>query len=141
LPIVPVRSVAELSALPRFNADLYLKQLASARLGHVILSAASLPSTQTLLHLNGAAVPSDTLCVADQQKAGKGVNATKKLHDQHEPLAALDSELRLNAQEQGAAATAGSHQSAASCFPSAATCPCKVQFMLARAPVISSVLG
>jgi biotin-(acetyl-CoA carboxylase) ligase len=38
----------------------------------VVLSAASLPSTQTLLHLNSAAVPDDTLCVADQQKAGKG---------------------------------------------------------------------
>ena len=132
--------MAELADPPRFNADLYLQRLASARLGHVIVSAASLPSTQTLLHLNGAAVPSDTLCVADQQKAGKGVKRYEKLHDQHEPLAALDGELRLYAQEQGAEGTAGSHQSAASCFPSAATCPCQVQFMLARAPLISSVL-
>ena len=45
LPIVPVCSVAELSEPPRFNTGLYLQRLASARLGHVVLSAASLPST------------------------------------------------------------------------------------------------
>ena len=74
-PVIPVRSVADLAEQPRFNAELYLQRLASARLGQVVLSAASLPSTQTLLRLNSAAVPDDTLCVADQQKAGKGTGA------------------------------------------------------------------
>ena len=73
MPVVCVRSVADLAGQPRFNAESYLQRLASAKLGHVVLSAAALPSTQTLLHLNGAAVPDDTVCVADQQKAGRGV--------------------------------------------------------------------
>ena len=68
----PLRSREALSELPAFDEGRYMKHLQSNSLGHVLLSAASLPSTQTLLHENGAALPTDLLCVADRQAAGKG---------------------------------------------------------------------
>ena len=70
---VPVRTPEELAgAPPAFDPELYMPRLRTAALGHVLLSASSLPSTQTLLYENGGCVPSGAVCVADRQHAGRG---------------------------------------------------------------------
>ena len=55
-----------------FSTDLFMRSVSTAALGHVLLSAATLPSTQTLLQGNNALIPSGAVCVADRQQAGKG---------------------------------------------------------------------
>lgn len=55
-----------------FDPALFFKHLRSRGLGHLLLSAAVLPSTQTLLQQNSRTLPDGTVCVADQQAAGKG---------------------------------------------------------------------
>ncbi|KAK9803441.1 hypothetical protein WJX73_001014 [Symbiochloris irregularis] len=55
-----------------FNSDVYFEHLHSRGLGRLLLSAAVLPSTQTLLHQNSKKLPDGIVCVADQQAAGKG---------------------------------------------------------------------
>jgi hypothetical protein len=47
-------------------------QLGTAQLGQTLLSAAQLPSTQTLLQTNAQHFPDGTVCVADVQSGGKG---------------------------------------------------------------------
>lgn len=55
-----------------FNAQFFLSRLTTATLGCTLLTAAELPSTQTLLHDNAGKIPNGTVCVADRQVMGKG---------------------------------------------------------------------
>ena len=55
-----------------FNAQAFLARLTTENLGCTLLTAAELPSTQTLLHDNSSAIPNGTVCVADRQIMGKG---------------------------------------------------------------------
>lgn len=58
---------------PTFNAARFHSQLPSQSCyGSVILSAVSLPSTQSLLHQNSRQLPNGTTCVADVQASGQG---------------------------------------------------------------------
>ena len=57
---------------PPFNPASALARLRTARLGHVLLSAPTLPSTQTLLQTAGPALPDGTVVVADVQVSGRG---------------------------------------------------------------------
>ena len=57
---------------PQFDAADFMQQLATAQLGQTLLSAAQLPSTQTLLQSNAQRFPDGTVCVADVQSGGKG---------------------------------------------------------------------
>ncbi len=59
-----------------FNAQAFLARLSTKSLGCTLLTAAELPSTQTLLHDNAGAVPNGTVCVADRQVMGKGESAS-----------------------------------------------------------------
>lgn len=55
-----------------FNAESFLARLTTEKLGCTLLTAAELPSTQTLLHDNAGRIPNGTVCVADRQIMGKG---------------------------------------------------------------------
>ena len=57
---------------PPFDAAAALARLGTARLGHVLLAAPVLPSTQTLLQGAGGALPDGTVAVADVQMSGRG---------------------------------------------------------------------
>ena len=59
-----------------FNAEAFLARLSTKSLGCTLLTAAELPSTQTLLHDNAGAVPNGAVCVADRQVMGKGKGAS-----------------------------------------------------------------
>lgn len=62
----------QLQSPPRFNAAACQQHLSAARFGRTLLSAAALPSTQTLLQNNARLFPDGTACVADTQYKGKG---------------------------------------------------------------------
>ena len=70
--VAPLCSREALNEQPAFDEKLYMQRLRSTCLGHVLLSAALLPSTQTLLHENSAVLPCNLVCVADRQASGKG---------------------------------------------------------------------
>jgi biotin---protein ligase len=55
-----------------FSPPLFFSTLTTQTLGKVLLTTASLPSTQTLIQENQGAIPTGTVCVADKQCAGKG---------------------------------------------------------------------
>jgi biotin---protein ligase len=57
---------------PPFDPAAALRGLGTRGLGHILLSAPALPSTQTLLQNGGPAIPSGTVAVADTQVAGRG---------------------------------------------------------------------
>ncbi|KAK9816792.1 hypothetical protein WJX72_005169 [[Myrmecia] bisecta] len=57
---------------PNFDSQLYFSRLQTQKLGCVLLSAAQLPSTQTLLQENAVRIPDGAVCVADKQVSGKG---------------------------------------------------------------------
>lgn len=58
---------------PVFNAARFHSQMPTdSSYGAVMLSAASLPSTQSLLQQNSRQLPNGTICVADVQASGKG---------------------------------------------------------------------
>ena len=55
-----------------FKAQAFLARLTTEGLGCTLLTAAELPSTQTLLHDNAGMIPDGTVCVAGRQVMGKG---------------------------------------------------------------------
>lgn len=55
-----------------FRADVFFNQLQAREIGSVILTSATVPSTQMLLHKNFTTFPSGTVFVADEQTTGKG---------------------------------------------------------------------
>ena len=57
---------------PPFDPAAALARLGTARLGHVILTASALPSTQTLVQAGGAGLPDGLVAVADVQVSGRG---------------------------------------------------------------------
>ncbi|KAK9835207.1 hypothetical protein WJX81_005751 [Elliptochloris bilobata] len=73
LPVhVQVGPAAAGKAGPGLDADAYFGALQTRALGGVLLAAAELPSTQTLLQDNAALVPDGAVAVANRQVAGKG---------------------------------------------------------------------
>lgn len=63
---------------PTFSAPTFHQHLGTAVLGHTLLTAAQLHSTQTLLQDNRALLPDGVVCVADVQTTGKG--APRRAH-------------------------------------------------------------
>lgn len=69
---VPCLELSSMHTQPQFDATAYMQQLGTDRLGQTLLTAARLPSTQTLLQSNAQRFPDGTVCVADVQSSGKG---------------------------------------------------------------------
>ena len=69
---VPCFELSRMHTQPQFNAAAFMRQLGTAQLGQTLLTAAHLPSTQTLLQSNAQRFPDGTVCVADVQSGGKG---------------------------------------------------------------------
>ena len=69
---VQVHFSPESQSQSAFNAESFLARLTTEKLGCTLLTAAELPSTQTLLHDNAGRIPNGTVCVADRQVMGKG---------------------------------------------------------------------
>lgn len=69
---MPQFALEQLQFAPRFDAAACQQQLSTAELGSTLLSAAALPSTQTLLQNNARLFPNGTVCIADTQHQGKG---------------------------------------------------------------------
>ena len=61
------------SAGGAFDDRLYFEHLGVATLGRVLLHAEQLPSTQTLLQSNSRLLTDGLVCIADVQRAGKGL--------------------------------------------------------------------
>ena len=61
------------SAGGAFDAHLYFGHLGVATVGRVLLHAEQLPSTQTLLQSNSRLLTDGLVCIADVQRAGKGL--------------------------------------------------------------------
>lgn len=68
----PCFELSSMHTQPQFDAADFMQQLGTAQLGQTLLSAAQLPSTQTLLQTNAQHFPDGTVCVADVQSGGKG---------------------------------------------------------------------
>lgn len=62
----------DLRSKPTFDAAAFHDQLQTKEFGGVLISAAALPSTQSLLQDNSRQLPHGTLCIADVQKSGRG---------------------------------------------------------------------
>ncbi len=73
------------SAGGAFDDRLYFGHLGVPTVGRVLLHAEQLPSTQTLLQSNSRLLTDGLVCVADVQRAGKGlrwpVESSILLHD------------------------------------------------------------
>ena len=67
-----VYSIDDLRARPAFDAVAFHSRLEAEAFGSVLISAATLPSTQSLLQDNSRELPHGTLCVADVQVSGRG---------------------------------------------------------------------
>ena len=70
--VVPSFELSSMHSQPQFDAAAVMQQLNTVQLGRTLLSAARLPSTQTLLQRNAQHLPDGTVCVADVQSGGKG---------------------------------------------------------------------
>lgn len=69
---VAVYCVDDLRSKPLFDAAAFHDQLQTKEFGGVLISAAALPSTQSLLQDNSRQLPHGTLCIADVQNSGRG---------------------------------------------------------------------
>lgn len=54
------------------NTSAVFKHLTSQRMGHVLLSTPSIPTTQEFMRMHTSVLPDGTVLVADQQTKGKG---------------------------------------------------------------------
>lgn len=70
---MPCFELESMQTRPLFDTAAFAELLDDKRLGRTLLSAAQLPSTQTLLQTNARLFPDGTVCVADVQSGGKGV--------------------------------------------------------------------
>ena len=56
----------------QFNARRFMSQLHSSSLGHILLTAADIPSTQEFMRRHGTKLADGVVMVADRQSSGKG---------------------------------------------------------------------
>ena len=75
---ISVVSPAEVNPPPTFSYERYQNALHSKTIGQTLLVAASIPSTQTLLHQNFSKLSDGVVCVADTQTSGKGEYDSKE---------------------------------------------------------------
>lgn len=112
---ITIVSPADLTPQPQFSARKYKAALQSKSLGQNLLVAASMPSTQTMLHQNFSKFPDGVICIVDTQTSGKGNSRIYWFAMTSPCVAATDDVLRLHSityDMQGVAQIPGNHPSA-----------------------------